>query len=1059
MALKSNEQAIINLVINGQQAKTSLREVTGAVNALAAELSRAKAANDPAAIAKAKEEWARLKEVQSAMRAELFKTNEATKGFFADFKKGFSELEEIAGKITIGTLIYKGVSAGIEFIRDLFNGAVQAYDEAQRTQAQLQQVLRTTGGVAGETKEQLEEYQKTLMDQTGVDDDVIAKGEEMLLTFTNIRGKIYEQALPAIIDMTSAFNHGKVTMEGVQQIAIQVGKALNDPITGVSALRRVGVSLDEQQQEQIKTFVKNNDVMSAQSLILKELQKEFGGTAKAISDTDVGKIQAFQTAMDNLKERIGGWITAGKGVIADFFLPFVKEAGRTGTWAEKLSEDFYKQKENVEGLEKSTVPLIDRYDELTTKGNLNKKEQTELNDIIASISKTIPGAVTQWDNYGRAIGINTDKARDFIKMQKAVMQIQNRDAIESTQSMIDDMVAKQKRLQGVLAAGTTTVVTGGAGGRDNFGDVKTRKLTDDEIRQTAAEVGELQTKIDAARLGIKGLKGETLDIPSATPPAKPQGGPSAEDLAKAEAEKRAREQYLAQSEALNAKLRQFDQEQLADTLSKNEKEIQLLEDKYDKEWTDATAALTKLRQNKYANEIQKQQDKIDSLAGKKSQAVADLRVRQERDMTEAIIAFRDKMAGRLQTELEKETASINAFYDGLKKDADPNDQGQLERIDLQRQLALNDAKLRNKQRMNEEAAKLDDQYNTLTGKKLDDRLAAVNKSYDEELAALKKNFDDKLVAQEDYLKLVAKLERNRGAALEEVKKQEAEEKKKQNRDAAIQAAQTISNAVFQIGQQKRQAETDAEIADLEKKKDKELSNENLTAAQRQAINDRYAKQEAEVKLKAWKADQKAAEEQAVINGALAVAKALSQTGVLGALVIPGIIAETAAQVAIIAAQKPPQFAKGGIIDGPSHAQGGLNVVDTTTGQTVANIEGGEPWMVLSRETQRNNAALINQLLFNSMFRNGAKVNTMAIDGGIRMARQGGLFAPAGGQQPQQQGSATLSSVNAPVFDLAPIVEKLTAIEQKIQDQQVVLNYHYFKNELDKQTRLEQNSKA
>lgn len=97
---------------------------------------------------------------------------------------------------------------------------------------------------------------------------------------------------------------------------------------------------------------------------------------------------------------------------------------------------------------------------------------------------------------------------------------------------------------------------------------------------------------------------------------------------------------------------------------------------------------------------------------------------------------------------------------------------------------------------------------------------------------------------------------------------------------------------------------------MEKDKSAELSNKNLTNTQKKAIEDKYQKEAAE-KVKAFKAEQKASILQAVINGALAITKATSQTGILAPFVIPGIIASTAIQVATIIGQKPPQYAKGG----------------------------------------------------------------------------------------------------------------------------------------------------
>lgn len=77
------------------------------------------------------------------------------------------------------------------------------------------------------------------------------------------------------------------------------------------------------------------------------------------------------------------------------------------------------------------------------------------------------------------------------------------------------------------------------------------------------------------------------------------------------------------------------------------------------------------------------------------------------------------------------------------------------------------------------------------------------------------------------------------------------------------------------------------------------------------------------------------------------------------------------QLAFIAAQKPPKLAKGGFLDGPTHSQGGMPIINPVSGRKVAEVEGGE--VVLSRSTVRNNAALVDQLLHSSLYKNGAPV--------------------------------------------------------------------------------------
>jgi len=143
---------------------------------------------------------------------------------------------------------------------------------------------------------------------------------------------------------------------------------------------------------------------------------------------------------------------------------------------------------------------------------------------------------------------------------------------------------------------------------------------------------------------------------------------------------------------------------------------------------------------------------------------------------------------------------------------------------------------------------------------------------------------------------------------------EADQKKhnQELKDFELQTTQEVSNAAFSILQNSIKSQSEARIKQLETQKASELNNSSLTATQKKAIEEKYTKKEAEEKTKAFKAEQRASLLQAVINGALAITKATSQTGVLAPFVIPGIIAETAIQVATIAAQKAPQYAKGGV---------------------------------------------------------------------------------------------------------------------------------------------------
>jgi len=177
----------------------------------------------------------------------------------------------------------------------------------------------------------------------------------------------------------------------------------------------------------------------------------------------------------------------------------------------------------------------------------------------------------------------------------------------------------------------------------------------------------------------------------------------------------------------------------------------------------------------------------------------------------------------------------------------------------------------------------------------------------------------------------------------------------------LQEAKKVADAAFSIIKNSITAASEAKISGLEKDKTSELSNRSLTSAQKLAIEQKFKQQEGKIKTKAFKQEQEASILQAVINGALAVTKGTSQTGVLAALFVPLIIAETAIQVATIAAQKPPAYATGGLhysSDGRGSVLPGYSRTDNTN----AFLRSGEG-IVVSEAMQvpwaRNLVSAIN----------------------------------------------------------------------------------------------------
>lgn len=196
--------------------------------------------------------------------------------------------------------------AGGAIAISLFRGGLDELKSQQAVLAQTESVIRSTGGVAGVTADHVSDLAGSLQEVSGKDAELIQSGENLLLTFRGIRNEvgagndIFDRATTASLDLSVAFR------QDMTQSAVLVGKALEDPIAGLTALRRVGVTFTDGQEKQIKALVANGHAMQAQKLILAELEAQVGGSAKAYGETLPGKLERAGNALDDLKGTIVG---------------------------------------------------------------------------------------------------------------------------------------------------------------------------------------------------------------------------------------------------------------------------------------------------------------------------------------------------------------------------------------------------------------------------------------------------------------------------------------------------------------------------------------------------------------------------------------------------------------------------------------------------------------------------------------------------------------------------------------------------------------------------------
>ncbi len=187
----------------------------------------------------------------------------------------------------------------LNFLKNQLSDTVQVAMQHQQIMSQTAQVIKSTGDASGMSAKSISDLALSLSKVTPFSDDAIQSGENLLLTFTGIGKDVFPSVTKTMLDMSQAMGMD------TKSAAMQLGKALNDPAQGLSALSREGVTFTEKQKEMVKHMVAVGDKAGAQKLMLQELQKEFGGSAQAAGKTFGGQLQILQNNLENAKQSIG----------------------------------------------------------------------------------------------------------------------------------------------------------------------------------------------------------------------------------------------------------------------------------------------------------------------------------------------------------------------------------------------------------------------------------------------------------------------------------------------------------------------------------------------------------------------------------------------------------------------------------------------------------------------------------------------------------------------------------------------------------------------------------
>lgn len=227
------------------------------------------------------------------------------------FNKGMARGESRTAKFAKNVLKFAAVAAVA--LGAVAIASFKVLIKQEEAEAKLEQVIRATGMAAGFTAEELKKEAEALQSLTKFGDEAVIELQALLATFREIKGDEFKDATALVLDMATLFGDTK-------SAAIQLGKALNDPIKGITALTRVGITFTEEQKKQIKNAQEQGRIAEAQRVILKELENQFGGVAAAAADTIGGRFEQLKNSIGDVGESFAASLGSGTGGLADLLL-------------------------------------------------------------------------------------------------------------------------------------------------------------------------------------------------------------------------------------------------------------------------------------------------------------------------------------------------------------------------------------------------------------------------------------------------------------------------------------------------------------------------------------------------------------------------------------------------------------------------------------------------------------------------------------------------------------------------------------------------------------------
>lgn len=307
-----------------------------------------------------------------------------------------SRISSLTSLATTGGVAVTGMAVAVAGLGFALQKGVRVLDGYNLELAKTEAVLKATGFAAGVTAKELQDEAQAIAFNTLASVEGIQQAQAVLLTFDRVMGDVRSEAVGLTQDLATVFGGTAASQ------ATQLGKALQDPIKGITALNRVGVSFTDTQKEQIRLFVEGGESAKAQAKILEAIKNQVGGAGASVaSGTLAGAFDTAGQAFNNFVAKL-----AKSTGVYDATLSFVNNlAGGLKDLSSSLDDAGLSQ---ITSAVEKQIAKIDSLEE-QFQATSNKRKKMRIEQSIKAANNELDTLLNQQMEAARIVAVEDEK--------------------------------------------------------------------------------------------------------------------------------------------------------------------------------------------------------------------------------------------------------------------------------------------------------------------------------------------------------------------------------------------------------------------------------------------------------------------------------------------------------------------------------------------------------------------------------------------------------------------------------------------------------------------------